>query len=78
MMKLAANPMSKKTNTRKSTHSGPRLPNPKSVQNAQQNYERYLALARAQALSGDPIAAENYFQHAEHYFRLMSSDGAAR
>ena len=40
-------------------------------QNAQRNYERYLALARAEALTGDRIAAENYFQHAEHYFRLM-------
>jgi Domain of unknown function (DUF4167) len=40
-------------------------------QNAQRNYERYLALARAEALSGDRIAAENYFQHAEHYLRSM-------
>ena len=40
-------------------------------QNAQRNYERYLALARAEALTGDRIAAENYFQHAEHYFRSM-------
>jgi len=70
-MQPAANPMSRKTNTRKSRPSGPRLPNPKPVQNAQQNYERYLALARAQALSGDPIAAENYLQHAEHYLRSM-------
>ena len=29
------------------------------------------ALARAQALTGDRIAAENYFQHAEHYLRSM-------
>jgi hypothetical protein len=40
-------------------------------QNAQRNYERYLALARAEVLTGDSIAAENYFQHAEHYFRSM-------
>lgn len=40
-------------------------------QNAQRNYERYLALARAEALGGDQIVAENYFQHAEHYFRAM-------
>ena len=43
-------------------------------QNAQRNYERYLALAQAQAQSGDVIGAENYYQHAEHYFRSMSSD----
>ncbi len=43
-------------------------------QNAQRSYERYLALAQAEALSGDMIGAENYYQHAEHYFRSMSSD----
>jgi hypothetical protein len=42
--------------------------------NAQRNYERYLALAQAQAQAGDRIGAENYYQHAEHYFRSMSSD----
>ena len=26
------------------------------------------------ALSGDLIGAENYYQHAEHYFKSMSSD----
>jgi len=40
-------------------------------QYAQRNYERYLALARAEALTGDRIAEENYFQHAEHYFRSI-------
>ena len=42
-----------------------------NVQNFQRNYERYLSLARAEALTGDRIVAENYFQHAEHYFRAM-------
>ena len=46
----------------------------KGSQNAQRSYERYLALARTEALSGNMIGAENYYQHAEHYFRLMSSD----
>jgi hypothetical protein len=46
-------------------------------QNAQRNYERYLVLARAAALSGDRIAAENYFQHAEHYLRSMHEDRSA-
>jgi hypothetical protein len=46
----------------------------KGSQNPQRSYDRYLALARAQALSGDMIGAENYYQHAEHYFRSMSSD----
>ena len=44
-------------------------------QNAQRNYERYLELARAEALAGNAVGAENYYQHAEHYFRSMSSTG---
>jgi hypothetical protein len=42
-------------------------------QNAQRNYERYLALARAEALIGNTVGAENYYQHAEHYYRSMAS-----
>ena len=45
--------------------------------NAQRNYERYLALAQAEAQSGNTVGAENYYQHAEHYFRSMSSDRGA-
>jgi hypothetical protein len=47
---------------------------PKNFQNAQRSYERYVALAQAEAQGGDPVAAENYYQHAEHYFRSMSPD----
>ena len=46
----------------------------KGSQNAQRNYEQYLALARAEAQAGNTIGAENYYQYAEHYFRSMSSD----
>jgi hypothetical protein len=49
-------------------------PESRGSQNAQRSYERYLALAQAEALSGNTIGAENYYQHAEHYFRSMSSD----
>ena len=52
-------------------------PEPKGSHNAQRNYERYLALARAEAQNGNTVAAENYYQHAEHYFRSMSSDSGA-
>ena len=45
--------------------------------NAQRNYQRYLELARAEALTGNTVGAENYYQHAEHYFRSMSSDRGA-
>jgi Domain of unknown function (DUF4167) len=50
---------------------------PKGSQNAQRNYEQYLALAGAASLAGNTIEAENYYQHAEHFFRSMASDKAA-
>ena len=43
--------------------------------NAYQVFERYIALAREAASAGDRIAAENLYQHAEHYFRIMNADG---
>jgi hypothetical protein len=42
--------------------------------NAKTSYEKYVALARAAALTGDAIETENYYQHAEHYFRLMKDE----
>ena len=41
-----------------------------SGSNAHRNHERYLALAREAALNGDTVEAENFYQHAEHYFRV--------
>src|SRR5271170_544437 len=35
--------------------------------------EKYLQLARDSQSSGDSIACENYYQHAEHYFRLIAA-----
>jgi hypothetical protein len=46
-------------------------PESKGSQNAQRNYERYLALAQVEVRAGNVIGAENYYQHAEHYFRSM-------
>jgi len=50
-------------------------PNVKIRGNAYQVFERYIALAREAATSGDRIAAENLYQHAEHYFRIMNANG---
>ena len=50
-------------------------PNVKIRGNAYQVFERYVAMAREAAASGDRIAAENFYQHAEHYFRIMNADG---
>jgi hypothetical protein len=41
--------------------------------NANQVNEKYLNLARDAAASGDRVLAESYFQHAEHYFRILSA-----
>lgn len=40
---------------------------------AQQVYEKYLSLARDAVSAGDRIAAEGYFQFADHYYRLVSA-----
>jgi len=50
-------------------------PNVKIRGNAYQVFERYVALAREAQTSGDRIAAENFYQHAEHYFRVMNAQG---
>ena len=50
-------------------------PNIKIRGNAYQVFERYVALAREAAASGDRIAAENLYQHAEHYFRVLNANG---
>ena len=41
--------------------------------NAWQVYEKYQSLARDAASSGDRVMAENYLQHAEHYFRVTEA-----
>ena len=61
------------TRSKRWTSSAAR-PEPIGSQNARRNYERYLALARAEAQIGNTVAAENYYQYAEHHFRSMSSD----
>jgi len=45
--------------------------------NAHQVLEKYLTLARDATAQGDRIAAENYYQHAEHYFRVINSQNQA-
>ena len=45
---------------------------------AQHVAERYLQLARDAHTGNDPVATENYLQHAEHYFRLIAAAQAAQ
>jgi Domain of unknown function (DUF4167) len=55
----------------------PARPQLNGSHSAQRSYERYVALGQEGARSGNVVGAENYYQHAEHYFRLMSSNREA-
>ena len=55
------------------TSSGPEV---KIRGSASHVYEKYLQLARDANSSGDRIMAENYLQHAEHYYRIMAATAA--
>src|SRR5271170_553983 len=46
--------------------------------NAHHVAEKYLQLARDAHTGNDPVATENYLQHAEHYFRLIAAAQAAQ
>jgi hypothetical protein len=41
--------------------------------NAWQVYEKYQSLARDATSAGDRVLAENYQQHAEHYYRIIEA-----
>ena len=49
-------------------------PNGRLRGNAYQLNEKYLALARDAHSSGDRIMAESFFQHAEHYYRILNAN----
>ncbi len=45
---------------------------------AQQLFEKYLQLGRDATSAGDRVMAEGYFQHAEHYFRVVNAINQAQ
>lgn len=45
---------------------------------AQQLFEKYLQLGRDATSGGDRVMAESYFQHAEHYFRILNAMNQAQ
>lgn len=48
---------------------------------AQQVAEKYVQLSRDAQSAGDRVMAENYMQHAEHYYRILAAaqaNGASR
>lgn len=59
-------------------HSSNNDGNGKARGNPQQSVEKYLTLARDAASSGDPISAENYYQYADHYYRMVMANRPPR
>jgi uncharacterized protein DUF4167 len=57
-------PAARMNNSARQQHNG-------TAGNAHRNYERYVALGREALANGDRVEAENYYQHAEHFFRVM-------
>ena len=57
-------------NQRNNPRTGSR-PNDHTSANALKSHQSYLALAREATSRGDTIAAENFYQHAEHFLRLL-------
>ncbi len=47
------------------------------IDNAKRNHERYITLARTAASTVDAVEIENFYQHAEHYLRLMREQEGA-
>ena len=50
----------------------------KNNHNAPKLIEKYNDLAREALLQGDKILSENYFQHADHFARVLSEKEDAR
>lgn len=46
--------------------------------NATQIYDKYLQLARDASSAGDRVRAENLYQHAEHYYRIIQANQPKR
>ena len=53
-------------------------PNLKVRGNAQSIFEKYQSLAHDALSSGELITAENYLQHAEHYYRIVQANQPVR
>jgi hypothetical protein len=68
---MVVNAMPRRSPSRKNGTSGFGQPSARVPQDPRMKYQHYLALAGAESMAGDLIAAENFYQHAEHYFRSM-------
>ena len=66
-------PQQQRTPQRKHTFDS-NGPNVRIRGSVHQIFEHYIAFAREAAIGGDPVAAENFYQHAEHYLRLTGAN----
>ena len=51
--------------------NGQRKNNFRSTQSAEKLFEKYTSLAKEALSSGDKTLSENYFQHADHFMRVI-------
>ena len=68
----------RRTGPSNSQHLDSNGPDLKVRGNATQIVDKYQALAREATTSGDPVMAENYYQHAEHYLRILGANAESR
>ena len=76
-------PRGRNNNNNRGRHQNPRNqtfdsngPEGRVRGSATQVLDRYLAQARDAQAAGDGVLAENLFQHAEHYYRVLSAANA--
>ncbi len=82
-MRQGSNPRRPRSRGNGRRHSGGRGnnvesngPDVKIRGTAQQVLEKYLALAQDASSAGDRVAAEAYFQYADHYYRVINGDNS--
>lgn len=70
MRRKQNNKMNNNNNRRRHHRGGDN--NAGKIKSAAANRDKYLNLARDALASGDRVESENFLQHAEHYFRVLS------
>lgn len=70
MRRKPNNKMNNNNNRRRFRSGGDN--NAGKIKSAAANRDKYLNLARDAMAAGDRVEAENYLQHADHYFRVLS------
>ena len=58
--------------------NGRRQNNFRSTQSAEKLFEKYTSLAKEALSSGDKTLSENYFQHADHFMRIIDDKNKNR